>query len=530
MSGPISNVPPGDEKRAVLAVDCSTTAVKALVIDAQGHTLAAARRLLTTTSPEPGWFEQQPDSWLEALHGAASEAVRASGVGDQLRSISITHQRETFVCVDPDGTALRPAILWMDARATEQVQRHGTDRVEDLSGKPADVTPAFYKMAWLHEHEPETLGGAHKVVDVHGFLVWHLTGQWVTSSASADPLGIVDIRRSCYSEELLDIVSVRRDQLASLVDPGSVIGPIRPEIAATWGVEHPLQLIAGCGDGQAAGLGADATQTHVAYLNLGTAVVTGVHSETCRPGRAYRTMVSGLPDRYALEAFLTSGAHLVSWFHGAFGNPGKDGSLDPQLDRDISGLPNGSDGLLVLPYWNGAQSPYWDPSARGAIIGWRSHHTRAHVYLAILEGICLEVRLHVETLQEATGVPITELRAMGGGSRSRTWVQLAADILQLPIAVCIEDETSALGAGVLAMPIADGAEADQRLTLAGRMSNVASPVQPRTRSAEYYDALFATYRTLYPTLQSASRALGASAHSYPGELGEQITIPGAPSA
>ena len=169
----------------VIAVDASTTAAKAVIVDAGGQVLATGKQEIDLQVPGVGRYEHDPHQWWTATTAAVTESLSGVGQGEQRRiaAICLTHQRETFVALDRDGAAIRPAILWLDSRAAEQIRRIGSDEIHQLSGKPADTTPALYKMAWLSENEPEVFARAARVVDVHAYLSHRLTGRWVSSTA-----------------------------------------------------------------------------------------------------------------------------------------------------------------------------------------------------------------------------------------------------------------------------------------------------------------------------------------------------------
>ena len=274
----------------VIAVDCSTTAAKAVIYDEAGQAVAQAAHPLRTLQPRPAWHEQDAEQWWTATQGAIAEAVGALVDPGRVRALCITHQRESFVCLDSGGRALRPAILWLDGRAHEEIAELGSTRVHELSGKPPDTTPAIYKLAWLARHEPAVLRNAVHVGDVQAYLVWRLTGRWATSHGSADTLGLFDLQRMDWSAELLDLAGVRVEQLPDLVPAGDEIGTLSRELARSLGLPGAVPVVSGIGDGQAAGLGLGATVPGVAYLNLGTSMVLGVQSDEYLWDPAFRTL------------------------------------------------------------------------------------------------------------------------------------------------------------------------------------------------------------------------------------------------
>ena len=497
--------PPRRRDPLFLGIDCSTTGSKAVVVDLDGHTVAAGSSPLTSSSPRPGWHEQDAGTWWPATDAAVRQALEQLPDRTRLAALCITHQRETFVAVDTDNRPLHPALLWLDGRAGAEIAELGTAEVEQLCGKPADVTPALYKLAWVHRHRPQWLARAHRVVDTHAYLVRELTGRWDTSVSSADPLALLDLTTRDWSDELLALAGVRREQLSSLHDAGTVLGPLLPAVAAAWDVPTDLAVVAGLGDGQAAGVGADVLDASRAYLNLGTAVIIGTERQGYASSRSYRSLLSVIPGNTTLETFLSSGTYLPTWFRRELGTGGGDDRPTPELEAAATAIAPGADGLLTLPYWNAAQTPYWDPRASGAVLGWRGSHTRAHVYRSLFEGIAQELRLQLDGLSAATGVRVEVIRAMGGGTRSPLFVQILADVLGRPLEICGEPEISALGAAIVAAVAVDAypglPEACTAMTSTGRT------VQPDLARGEHYARLRSVHEQLYPQLRELMATL-----------------------
>jgi xylulokinase len=202
----------------------------------------------------------------------------------------------------------------MDVRATSQVEQLGSEDLHRLTGKPADTTPALYKLLWLCQHEPETIKRSRWVVDVHAFLVNRLTGAWRTTTACADPLGLIDMKREDWSDDLLARVGLSRERAPTLLTPGEIMGELSAVASEQLGLPAGLPVVGGAGDGQSAGLGANVTRPGSAYLNLGTAVVAGTVSEHYAWDRAFRTLIGAVPGTYAMETLLQGGTYTVNWF------------------------------------------------------------------------------------------------------------------------------------------------------------------------------------------------------------------------
>jgi xylulokinase len=489
----------------VLAVDSSTTSTKVLAFAGDGTRLAAARGSHDRRSPRPGHQEQDPAEWWDRLSVALAEVAEQCRAADLTpRAISITHQRETFALLDGDGKAVRPAVLWLDTRAGEQIATLGSDDVHARSGKPPSTTPSLYKIAWLAQHEPEALRRAERVVDVHGYLVERLIGRSVTSWASADPLSMLDMTTFTWDEGLLELAGLRRDQVQELAAPGSVMGGLTAEVAGLTGLPEGLPVVAGCGDGQAAGLGAGATRTGVVYLNLGTGFTMGTHAETYSTSRAYRTLGSPLAGAWTLEALLSSGALSLSWVADLVGASGP-----AELEPEAAAAPVGAGGLLYLPYLTSAETPHWDALVRGAFVGLTDGHSRGNLYRAVVEGLAMEEALSITAVEGAVGAPVDEVRCLGGASASSLMTGVLVDVLQRPVLVCDEPEATAMGAAILAAGavgldgFASPAEAAQSMT------HVRPTRDPDPVAGERYRELTEIYGEVYPSTRDISHRLQA---------------------
>ena len=493
-------------ERLVIGIDSSTTACKAIAWDREGRAAAEGRATYPLLQPRPNWYEQDAEAWWDGLC-AALRALLAQIDAAQVDALCITHQRESFVPVDGQGRPLRKGILWLDERSREQValleKQVGRAPFHQVTGKPLTTNPSVTKIAWLMQHEPELVAGTFKFLDAHAFLVHRLTGAFLTSIASADPMGLVDMASGRWAADMMKELGLRPDQFPELAQPGEAIGRVSDEASAATGLPAGLPVIAGAGDGQCAGLGANATGGGRASLNLGTAVVSGVVSAGYVADAAFRTLYAPVAGRYFFETVIQGGAFTVSWFVETFGGDLSDSGLyapEDLLEAAAADVPPGSLGLVVVPYWNHAMTPYWDPAASGITIGWTGAHERAHFYRAILEGIAFEQRLLGEGLATATGQAIDEYVALGGGSRSDLWCQIVADVTGVPVVRAATAEATCLGAGVLAAVAARWYP--DATTAAGAMTHTAERFAPAPETRAIYARIYGeVYRPLFPTLQ-----------------------------
>ena len=502
----------------VVGVDASTTSCKAIAWNREGMVVAEARASYPLLHPRPGWHEQSAEDWWSSVCQVL-QALSSRIDSRKLEALCITHQRESFVPVDRDGVPIRHAILWSDERSRAQVRflekEFGSDFLHQLTGKPPTMSTSLPKILWLLQHEPEAIACAHKILDVHAFLIHRLTGAFRTSLASADPMGLVNMQTHSWTEELIRELGLTPSLFPDLVPPGHLIGRISERAAAVTGLQAGLPVVAGAGDGQCAGLGANATGGGRAYLNLGTAVTSGVFSKHYLVDRAFRTLYAPIPGAYFLEDVLRGGVYTVGWFVDQFaadlvhmeGSP----SAEEQLEAAAAKLPAGALGLLSVPYWNGVMGPYWDAAATGMTIGWTGGHGRAHFYRSILEGIAFEQRLVGDEAMRAIGEPFTKYITMGGGSRSRLWCQILADVTGVPILRSATTEATCLGAGILAGTAA-GWYPDAYIA-AEAMTQVADCFRPDPEAQARYEVLFdEVYKLVFPAVRSLLDRLTSLTH------------------
>ncbi|MEM7523804.1 MAG: FGGY-family carbohydrate kinase [Pseudomonadota bacterium] len=440
----------------VIGIDSSTQSTKAIAWSRSGEALAEGRAPIPMSTPRTGWFEQDPGDWTASTATALNEVTAAIDPA-RIAAVAISNQRETAAFLGADGAPIGPATLWLDERSKDEIgpltDALGADTLHRLTGKPPDVTPVVYRLAWFRRHQPALLDAAAQIVDVHGRLTGWLTGRIAASWTSADPFGVFDIEEKTWSEPILNHLGLRKSQFPDLVRPGGLVGTLTADAARATGLAAGTPVFAGGGDGQCAGLGVNAARPGVVYLNLGTAQITGAWSDKPRIGPNWRTMSSPTGEGYFLEGCLRAGTFLVDWFIENFagGIPGgPDGAhVFERLAEEAAALPLGADGVVVCPYLTGCMDPHWNPAARASIEGLGPQHGVAHIYRAILEALALESARCMKAMAE-DGMAPRRIIAVGGGANNTLWTQMFADASQTPLAVSESVEASALGAGISA--------------------------------------------------------------------------------
>lgn len=440
-------------KDLVIGIDSSTTATKAIAWDRHGNFVAEGRAAIPLLNPIANHFEQNAEDWWSSTCHALT-ALTEKIEPQHVAGVAIANQRETFVPLLKNGSPARPGMVWLDNRAIENVEKFcdifGAEKIHQISGKPKDVTPVIYRLAWMKEHESEIYNQVDQFAEVHSFLVEKLTNVRKTSWGSSDPMGMFEIEKKIWSSEVLAMLELRQEQFPQSCPPGTLLGTVTLEASKNTGLPVDLPVFAGGGDGQAAGLGMNCLSSQRAYLNLGTAVVSGVYSKDYYYDLAWRTMSSLSADGYILETCLRSGTFILDWYFDQFFSESQDrGRVFQELESQASQLPIGSEGLVVLPYWEGAMTPHWDMKARGCIVGLSGSHSKYHIYRAILESIAMEQAICTQKIEAATKIEVQEYVLIGGGASSDLWCQIIADATGKTVLRSTTIEASSLGVAII---------------------------------------------------------------------------------
>lgn len=494
----------GAAKDVVIGIDSSTTSTKAIAWRRDGSMAGIGRCPIPLASPGIRLYEQNPEDWWSAAAGALRELFRQVSPG-RVAALAIANQRETFVPLDSNGEPVRPAIVWLDQRCGDEVAwlagKVGADNIHRITGKPPDMAPVAYRLAWMRRAEEQRFRRTAMFADVHAYLVWRLTGSFQTSWASADPLGLFDMEKKMWSPLVMQALELSPDRLPRLAKPCTVLGTVSAAAATATGLGEETPVVAGGGDGQAAGLGVNALTPQRAYLNLGTAVVSGTYSQQYRTGMAWRTMGDCSGQGYYYETSLRAGTFLIEWFvRQVCRAPEEDRTIYQRLEAEAARIPAGSCGLLALPYWGAVMTPYWDPLARGCFVGLTGSHQMGHMYRSLLEGIALEQALVSGMIEEQTGVRISEFVAIGGGAASDLWCRIFADASGKTIRQPRTVEASSLGAAMCGA-VGAGWFASATEAAAAMAGEIVHETEPDPDQAMRYHDLMGVYRDIYPRLQ-----------------------------
>jgi sugar (pentulose or hexulose) kinase len=498
-----------NKEELVIGLDSSTTGTKAIAWNKNGGAVAQGRETIGLSSPRPGYYEQNPLDWWTSAQKVLKSITRQIDP-KRIEALAVSNQRETFVPLNGEGKHIRPAIVWLDERCKTEVEsfsrKIGQKKIHNITGKPVDYAPVVYRLAWMKKNEPRFYTHINMICDVQTYLVRKLTGFFSTSWASADPLGLFDLKHKTWSGTILRALELKEEQLPETYCPGTVMGRLTEAAAKPTGLMPGTFIVAGGGDGQAAGLGVNALTPDRAYLNLGTAVVSGIYGTVYRTSRAFRTMSSCSENGYYYECSLRAGSFTLDWFIKNILkiDPRRDTDIYARLEQEARDPPAGSRGLMFLPYLCGVMNPYWDPDARGAFVGLSASHDRGHLYRALLEGISFEQLFATEKAEKAAGTRVNDFIVIGGGASSNLWCRIMADVSGKNICLPRNTEASCLGAGICAAVGAGWYDSFQQA--AEHMTGIEKTIKPDMNNHKIYAGLFGVYKKIYPALKKAVRS------------------------
>ena len=469
--------------KLIAGLDVGTTGCKVTVFTAEGENLGREYRDYPVRRDVDA---QEIDA--VSLAECVRDCVRAAKARfGRIEAMGVTSFGEAFVLVDSEGVPLRPILLCTDARGAEECRefcgRFGTGRATEISGVKPSESYSFPKLMWVKAHEPDVYARARYVMLVEDYVIFLLTGNRAIDFSLAARTAAFDIRRLCWSDEILSAAGLDAAMFSRPVPTGEVAG-----VDADG-----MKVVAGGHDQVACAVGAGVFEPGVAAEGAGTVeCVTPVFADIPDTTRFQDDNYCVVPyfGNYVSYAYSYTGGELLRWC--------KDAICRRDHAEMQSGAYDGPTGLLVLPHFAGAATPYMDSGSRGAIVGLTLATTDRDIYLASMEAVAYEMRLNMERLADS-GVRFERLVATGGGAKSKLWMQIKADVLALPFDTLETEDAGTVGCAMMA-GVAAGAFADLRAA-AKVMVKRTGTFEPNAEMHAMYSAVYKRYKKLYTAVR-----------------------------
>ncbi|GIW33587.1 xylulokinase [Meiothermus sp.] len=427
-----------------LGIDLGTGSCKALLLSSGGTVVSEASQAYPVNAPKPGWAESDPENWWQAVGEAARRAVK--GHADKVLAVGLSGQMHGVVLVDANGSPLRPAILWADGRATQELQALEAlpDRLRHRLANPPAVGMAAASLLWLKTHEEALYQKARWALQPKDWLRLWLTGEAHSEPSDASGTFLYDLLADTWAFEVMEALGLRPDLFPPLVGSAEIAGYLGPEAARHLGLPTGIPVAAGAADTAAALLGCG-LKLGEAQLTVGSGAQLTVLLAEAKVDPTLRTHLfrAALPGQWYAMAAIQNAGLALEWVRALLGLNWE------QAYQEAQSVAPGCEGLTFLPYLTGERTPHLDPLARGVWAGLGRHHQRGHLMRAALEGVAFSLRDGLEALGEAVA-PHSPLRLAGGGSTHPFWQQMLADVLGCPLQPNPIPSASGKGAAVLA--------------------------------------------------------------------------------
>lgn len=498
-----------------LGIDVGTTGCKVVLVDEEGVLLGRVVEEYPLYTPRPNWAEQNPGDWWQGTQKALEKIIAVSKINPKdVAGIGLTGQMHGSVFLDKEGNVLRPAILWCDQRTALECQQIteivGWERIMRINCNPVLAGFTAPKIQWVKNNEPQVYQKIDKVLLPKDYIRFCLTKDFATDVSDASGTSLFDVPQRKWSEELISTLGYEMSWFPPSFESPEVTGYLKPELAQRFGFRENVTVVAGGGDNAAGAIGTGIVTEGLVSASLGTSGVVFAFSSEVKvdmKGRVH-TFCHAVPGKWHVMGVMLSAGGSLRWFRDVLGLEEK--NLASLLGVDTyellsqeaeKALP-GSEGLIFLPYLTGERTPHADPYARGVFFGITLKHRKNELVRAVMEGVTFGMRDSFEIITEM-GIPIREVRAIGGGARSSLWRKIQAAVYKVPLSLLLVDEGPAFGAALLA---GVGNRAFRSVEEACQKAvRVVERIDPDPELVESYEGIYGIYRDLYPALREFYR-------------------------
>ena len=485
-------------RRTFIGIDLGTSAMKLLLVDERGEILNAVTKEYPLSFPQPGWSEQRPEDWWQAVLTGVPELLTGFDA-TEVKGIGAGGQMHGLVALDRNDQVIRPAILWNDGRTAEETAwlntKIGRDKLSAYTGNIAFAGFTAPKLLWMQKHEPENFARIAKIMLPKDYINYKLTGVHSCDFSDASGMLLLDVQNKRWSKEMMDICSVKEEQMPQLFESFEVIGTLRPEISAALGLSTDVKVIAGAGDNAAAAVGTGTVGGGACNISLGTSGTIFISSDRfgVDPGNALHAFAHA-DGNYHLMGCMLSAASCNKWFCEDILNTSDYAAEQAGITEDKLG----NNRVFFLPYLMGERSPINDVDARGTFVGLSLDTTRADMVQSVLEGVAFALRDSLEVAR-SLGLSIDRSKLCGGGARSPLWRKILTNVLNLPLDIPQTEQGPGYGAAMLAMVGTRAYESVQ--TCADALCHVRETVLPDPMIAARYEAQYHRFQKIYPAMK-----------------------------
>ncbi len=480
-----------------IGIDLGTSSLKVLLVDDGGKVANSVTKEYQLFYPNPGWSEQRPEDWWEALLSAVDELTKDIDKS-QVVAMGTAGQMHGLVVLDKDDKVIRPAILWNDGRTGAQTdylnEQIGRETLTDLTANIAFAGFTLPKILWLKENERENFEKIQKIMLPKDYLNYKLTGVYCTDLSDASGTLLLDVKNRRWSEEMMRICDISNLKMPKLLESYERVGTLSKEVAERLNLNQNVVVVAGAGDNAAAAIGTGTIGEGKCNISIGTSGTVFVSADKFAQDK-YNAIHSfcHADGGYHLMGCMLSAALCNKWF--CIDILGSDYSeQESAIERDTLG----KNDIFFLPYLMGERSPINDTNATGVFIGLRPNATKSQMYQAVLEGVAFAIRDNIEIIKKL-GINISNSTLCGGGAKSKVWCEIFANVLNIELGLPKSEEGPGYGAAILAM-VGSG-EYESVLEPCERFCGVKKTISPTAEIAKLYEEKYQKFKKIYPAIK-----------------------------
>ncbi len=502
-----------------LGLDIGTSGVKALLITEAGGAVASDTQEYPLYTPQPQWAEQDPEDWWQGTVRATQNVLAKAGVGgEEIAGIGLSGQMHGSVFLDKDNTVLKRALLWCDQRTQSECDwitaQVGPENLVEYISNPVLTGFTAPKIVWLRNHERDLYDQVVKVLLPKDYIRFKLTGVHATEVSDASGTALLDVKNRRWSREVLEAAKIPYSFMPECAESVEITGHVHAEAAALTGLALGTPVAGGGGDNAAGAVGSGVVETGLVSSTVGTSGVVFAYSDSpaTDPKLRVHTFCHAVPGKWHTMGVSLSAGGSLRWLADTFFQPEgvvsrtTGGNRYALMADGAAQVSAGSEGLIFLPYLTGERTPYPDAQARGVFFGMTLRHQRRHFTRAVMEGVAYALNDSFQIFGEL-GIPVTQVRAGGGGAKSAVWRQIQADVTGHSHVTLAVDEGPALGAALIAA-VGTGAYASVADACAATVRTIAV-TEPDAAAHVNYAEYYAVYQALYPALKDQFAALSA---------------------
>ncbi len=493
----------------LMGIDIGTSACKVAIFDKTGKVLAAKSSDYNVYYPKPGYVEQNPEEWWDAVCIATKEAIREADIDPkEITGVGIDGQSWSAIAIDHKGNVLTNTPIWMDTRATDICERLnqkiGAEKIFELAGNGLQPSYSTAKIIWYKENLPEVYQNIHKVLQSNGYIAYRLTDIITMDKSQGYGMHCFNMRRGTWDKNMCEKLGIEYKMLPDLYDCDEIVGTVTAKAALETGLAKGTPVVAGGLDAACGTLGAGVIHPGETQEQGGQAGGMSICIEEYKADPALILSFHVVPNLWLLQGGTAGGGGVMRWLEQEFADYEREiakeiGKSSFELLNEIAEkVQPGSDGVIFLPYMAGERSPIWDPNAKGVFYGLDFSKTKGHIVRAAMEGVAYALRHNLEVASKA-GADTEELLAMGGAANSLLWTQIKADVTGKVIKVPASDTATTLGAALLA-GVGCGMYQNYEKAIAETV-RVKREHKPNLNHARIYEKNYEIYLELYQQLK-----------------------------